>query len=228
MRLATWNCFRGSFESKLQAAASLEADVLVLTECVRPATEGPGHVWFGSTETPFGVAVVTRGEYNLQPLPVSAVAPAFLAPVRISGPRSFTLLAVWTISEYKYIRGLNKGLSAFEHVLQNEDAVVAGDFNSNGKWDKLHPKGLNHSALLEKMMGAGLESAYHAHFGERHGEETRATFYHHFKPERDFHIDYCFVPEKWRCLIERVTVGSFEDWRQFSDHSPLVVDIADA
>lgn len=38
-------------------------------------------------------------------------------------------------------------------------------------------------------------SAYHEHFSEAHGQESRPTYYFLWNRRKPFHIDYCFVPE---------------------------------
>ena len=53
---------------------------------------------------------------------------------------------------------------------------------------------------------------------------TRNTFYMYRKQERGFHIDHCFVPNAWAPYLESVQVGADADWRQLSDHCPMVVD----
>ncbi len=50
---------------------------------------------------------------------------------------------------------------------------------------------------------------------------------HHFlrKPERPFHIDFCFVPQAWAEQGLAVQLVNDEPWRRLSDHFPLVVDV---
>lgn len=96
---------------------------------------------------------------------------------------------------------------------------------SKGK-QRSHPPGLNHSALVALLSELGLVSSYHHFFGEAHGAETRPTCYLLWKEARPYHIDYCFVPKEWATCIQNVEVGSYEAWKQYSDHRPLVVSIA--
>ena len=69
----------------------------------------------------------------------------------------------------------------------------------------------------------GLVSAYHRYTGEPHGIERTPTHYWRWQETSPFHIDYCFVPRSWR--IERVEVGGFDEWKELSDHRPLIVDV---
>ena len=100
--------------------------------------------------------------------------------------------------------------------------VVAGDFNGNPKFDK-PGRGLKWGAGFSTLREAGLVSAYHHVHGIEFRAETHAT--HHFlrKPERPFHIDFCFVPQKWAGSGLRAEIVSGPEWRLLSDHFPLVV-----
>ena len=85
---------------------------------------------------------------------------------------------------------------------------------------------MNHSALVRVMGSLGLGSAYHGFFDEAQGEETRPTYYHLWKQDQPFYIDYCFMPAAWIERVRRVEVGGYEEWNGSSDHRPLVVDVA--
>lgn len=71
----------------------------------------------------------------------------------------------------------------------------------------------------------GLVSAYHHHFRESFGVETRPTHFHQGKEEAAFHLDYCFLPGEWAKSIKNVAVGVYNDWNSISDHVPLIVDL---
>jgi endonuclease/exonuclease/phosphatase family metal-dependent hydrolase len=124
--------------------------------------------------------------------------------------------------------GVVKAVQAYRSLFEAAPTVLLGDLNSNAIWDRSHPADLNHSALIRLLDGLGLVSSYHHFFGEAQGEETRPTCYLLWKKERPYHIDYCFVPTSWATRIRQVEVGSYDSWKQHSDHRPLVVDIAAA
>jgi endonuclease/exonuclease/phosphatase family metal-dependent hydrolase len=42
--------------------------------------------------------------------------------------------------------------------------------------------------------------------------------------DKGYHIDYCFVPKQ--STIERVAIGNYDEWKDLSDHRPLIVDLA--
>ena len=100
-----------------------------------------------------------------------------------------------------------------------------GDLNSNVLWDSNHPGDRNHSALVSLLQELGLVSAYHSFHGEAHGEESKPTYYFQWKEQRPFHIDYCFIPEPWARNVRRVEIGGYEEWKEYSDHRPLLVEV---
>jgi endonuclease/exonuclease/phosphatase (EEP) superfamily protein YafD len=202
----------------------LGADVAVIQECSEPRAANSGCLWFGNPGK-LGVAVQVRSPFTVKLLPTVAGVAEYLVPLEITGPVNFTLFAVWTLSESKYIRGLVSGIEQYADLFRDESAVVMGDLNSNAKWDNEHPKHLNHSAFAEKMSSLKMVSAYHHHRNEVHGCELEHTYYHHGKREKPHHIDYAFVPQAWSAGIQDVSVGSYDDWAALSDHRPLIVDL---
>jgi hypothetical protein len=227
MILVTWNCCRGSYLKKAALLDALNADVAVLQECARPAQESENCLWFGENPRQ-GIAIIARPPYSLTRLPMRRAVPKFIVPVAVSGPTPFNLLAVWskTGQTHNYVEGVVRAVHLYRELLAAGSAVVLGDFNSNTIWDKTHPNDRNHSALVRLLEDLGLVSAYHAHFGESQGAETRPTYYFHWNDQKPFHIDYCFIPQAWTKLLHRVEVAGFEEWRAHSDHRPLLVELS--
>ena len=86
---------------------------------------------------------------------------------------------------------------AYADLIGTRSTVLIGDFNSNAIWNAEHPAEHNHSAIVSRLDQLGCSSAYHEYFGEAHGSETRHTYFHWWKEERPFHIDYVFIPKLW-------------------------------
>ena len=125
----------------------------------------------------------------------------------------------------RYVRGLNRAVEMCEAMVTAQPTVIMGDFNSNTTWDHEHPKDQNHSALVRRLDGMGLVSAYHSHHAEEHGRESLPTFFFYRSQDRPYHSDFCFVPKAWQRGIKDVSVGEFTEWREFSDHMPLMCDV---
>ena len=228
MRLVTWNCCRGAFSTKVPLLDSFEADIAVIQECARPIAMSDKCLWFGDNPRQ-GIAVRTSNQYRIRALPTAADVPKFVFPVEVVGPEHFTLLAVWSKGgqKYRYVMGVVKAIQTYRALFESSPTVLIGDLNSNAIWDTWHPRDLNHSALVSLLSDLGNVSSYHSFFGETHGEETRPTCYLLWNEHRPYHIDYCFIPRSWASRIQLVEVGSYDAWRQHSDHRPLIVDIAD-
>jgi endonuclease/exonuclease/phosphatase family metal-dependent hydrolase len=110
--------------------------------------------------------------------------------------------------------------------LKRGPIVIAGDLNSNAVWDYERPNG-NHSDVVERLSTLGIVSAYHSHFDELQGNETRPTFYFYRHKQRPFHLDHVFIPKVWMSRLQSVEVGSHESWCGLSDHCPVIVDLSD-
>jgi exodeoxyribonuclease III len=225
MRLVTWNAGRGQFAKKAPWIEHLQADVAVIQEIADPRTKQAGVCWFGLNPNQ-GVAVLARPPYSVTPLPEKLEAPKYFVPFRVSGPIEFTLFAVWTLGDQdlRYVRAATAAVDIYDQAFRSGPVVVMGDFNSNAIWDRDHPTHLNHTALVAKLAERDIQSAYHAHRSVPHGEEKEHTFFLHRRPEKAYHIDYCFVPTPWLPRLKHVDVGSHAAWYKASDHTPLLVE----
>jgi hypothetical protein len=223
MRIVTWNCERGPADVKLSALERLEFDVAVLQEI--PVNPPQPVLWCGGTDR-VGIGVIARPPFHARPLPALSEDELYAFPVRISGPVEFNLLAVWTQKKPSYVGAMLTALDVYRDFIDGDVSVVAGDFNSNSVWDKKRSAD-NHSRVVSKLAESSLCSAYHSFYDLPHGEETHPTLYWRRRQEDPFHIDYCFVPMSWQERILQVTVGGYSDWREYSDHSPLSIAIAD-
>ena len=230
LKLLTWNCCRGSFETKPPLVDHFNADISVFQEVSKPKVARANVLWFGKNPK-IGMAIQARTPYSIKPLPALDGVPEYIVPIQVNGPQNFTLFAVWTKNDkaLPYIRSLSTALDRYVDLLcQGAPVVVMGDFNSNAIWDKQHPKHLNHSSMVDRLDSVGLVSAYHQHSSFRHGEESDSTFYLYRKQEKGHHIDYCFLPKEWAGAISRVWIGTFQEFEAVSDHRPLIVEISQA
>jgi len=226
MRLVTWNAGRGKFAKKVPLLAAMGADIAVIPEIAKPELINEHCLWFGTNPNQ-GIAITSSPGYTLTPLPEKAGAPKYVIPIRVKGPISFTLFAVWTIhgQEMPYIRAVATTIDMCPEIFEQGPVVMLGDFNANTIWDKTHPKHLNHSSVVKRLADRGIVSAYHHVKGEPQGKESEATFYLHHDSRKPFHIDYCFLPKAWAERISLVEVGTFQKWEGYSDHRPLLVEI---
>lgn len=231
MNLVAWNC-RQAFRKKVERLQPFAPQLAVISECeslekLRGRQEPlfSHALWFGDNLNK-GLGVFSSGDIPLTVHPAYDDRFRWVVPIRVAGPEPFTLLAVWTKDHrdrrQSYVGQLFLALQQYQELLEKETCLIAGDFNSNAIWDS-HPRVGNHTAVVEMLRGYGLESAYHRFFQERQGEESVPTYYLHHSKEKGYHIDYAFLPERWMARVEAVTVGTYEEWRAWSDHVPVVV-----
>ena len=227
MRLVTWNCCRGPFARKVAALDSLHADVAVIQECPRPSEESDQCLWFGENPRQ-GIAVFSWGGYRLRRLPIAIDVPNFTIPIEITGPTNCVLLVVWAKPSrgFRYVEAVVRAVDLYSPIIAQSATLLIGDLNSNQIWDSSHSVTSNHSALVRKLSALGMVSCYHAYFDEEHGAETTPTFNLHRKQERPYHIDFCFAPVSWIPRLRSVQIGSFEEWKQLSDHRPVLFEFA--
>lgn len=241
MRLVAWNC-NMALHRKIDALAALKPDVAVVSECAEPSILAARSatdwmetepVWVGRNAMK-GLAVFGFNGYRVELADAYSPRHRFIAPVRVTGPDTFNLLAVWAqnasggITRKHQPGPLRLALTRYRSFLAERPAVVAGDWNSNAIWDKPGWR-INHMHKIRVLEEMGLVSAYHAVTGERQGEETTPT--HYWRDRREdgptYHIDFVCLPQPWLAQITHFEVGGFAAWcgSGLSDHVPIVVDI---
>src|SRR5882757_5453272 len=103
MRIVVWNCCRGPFARKLDALAMLSPDIAVLPEAICPAKESNQVLWFPTETSRLGIQVRAGNGYRLRRLR-TANLPNCVVPIRVTGPMTFNLLAVWTWPAPSYVK----------------------------------------------------------------------------------------------------------------------------
>ena len=233
MRIVAWNC-QMAFHKKHQYLSELRPDIAVIPECANPEII-KGHCpeftfndcdWAGANKHK-GLAVFAFNDITLnrddcfdsrfsQYIPLKA---------KVANKSALSMLAIWSFNKRRKIKGINEPtIAAFEHYasfLESSNAIAAGDFNNCPAFDKPSRKN-KMSNTVAFMQRCGLKSAYHSFNKCNLGDEAEPT---HFwrKGEKEYHIDYCFVPSN--SSIQNVRVGDRNQWIEHSDHAPLIVDL---
>jgi len=138
------------------------------------------------------------------------------------------LLAVWTRETnsptFRYIGQLWKYLQLHQSFLRRkEDAILIGDLNSNTRWN-VWDRWWNHSDVLKRLQGLGLESLYHFNQSEPQGQELTPIFFMNRRLTKPHHIDYAF----FSLNILRgasLQIDDTDGWLEHSDHMPLAVTL---
>ena len=241
MRLVAWNC-NMALHRKLDTLRQLKPDIAIISECACPErlrtlgaldAAGADPIWVGDNPTK-GLAVLAFNGYRLSLAQEFHPTLRHLAPVHVTGPSEFNLLAVWAQNisggnvRKRQAGPLRRGLAKYRAFLTGAPAIVAGDLNNNVIW---HKPGywINHGISVAILESYGLVSAYHARTGEEQGRETVPTLYwrDRRKDGPTYHIDYVFLPRTWLDGIREFRVGTFEDWcgARLSDHVPVIVEV---
>lgn len=222
MRLISWNCYRGDILERTTRLATLQPDVIALQECRRPKTQVGGWFWRGELDQQ-GVAVVA-GTTPVEPVPLPSGFPSTVLPVLILAPVPFVLVNVWTLPKNTYEEfALTAASMCASTVGDALPTVLIGDFNSSPA--VAYQRKTSREMLRRLREEFGLVSAYHARHEVEFGDECDHTYFHRWKQDARFHIDYCFIPQTWVERIRTVDVGGYEEWKLESDHRPLIVDV---
>jgi endonuclease/exonuclease/phosphatase family protein len=229
-----------ALQDKYERLLALTPDLAIVPECANvdllrkkaPNFSATSSVWIGDNHNK-GLGVFTFGSFTAKQSEIYKDHFPHVLPIRIEGPTQFNPLAVWAChahgNSYEGRQGaLMRAMTAYRSFIQDDPSVVAGDFNDNVLWDK--PKKLNnHGTNVGTLNMLGLKSAYHQSRNVEQGQEPEPTIYWRNRKVDGprYHIDYCFIPDRWINDALAVDVGLFQDWVGvgLSDHVPLVVDV---
>jgi exonuclease III len=236
MKLVTWNC-QGAFRKKANHLATFAPDLAAIQECecpskLRMAATAPQHtdlLWQGDNlDKGVGLFAYSNLRYTLDERYDPTIRHCI--PVRVSGDLDLHVLAVWAMGHQQkarsYVGQLYQAVQTYGDFIRQRETVILGDWNSNAIWD--HERAVsNHTAVIKLLAEVGLISVYHEYFDEEHGREQQNTFFLHRSPHKGYHLDYCCVPKQWLPRLTTVTVGAFDEWCSYSDHTPLLVEFTD-
>ncbi|MET1416540.1 hypothetical protein ABVF61_30010 [Roseibium sp. HPY-6] len=226
---------------KADALLSELPDIAVISECAHPdilakrgeiALADCSTLWMGTNPNK-GLGVFAFNDYKVTQAEPFFPTLRYILPLRVSGPRTFNLIAVWAqnasagVTRKHQSGPLRRALTKYRDFINSGPTVIGGDWNSNKIWDKPGWR-INHMSKVEILAGLGLASAYHTVTGEKQGEETTPT--HYWRDRRidgpTYHIDFVFAPDTWLEKTIDFSVGTFDDWigNGLSDHVPITIE----
>lgn len=238
MKIIQWNC-QGAFRTKNTEILSLSPDILIVAECENPEklkfgklTPQPSdYYWYGDSENK-GIGIFSYSNYTLKLLDSFKPEYRYVLPIKISGyGNNYTFLAIWAMNnkevpEARYIGQIWFAINYYANLL-NDSTILIGDFNSNRIWDYKDRVG-NHSDVVNKLKEYDIYSLYHEQNNLSHGDEIDPTFYMFRKPDKPYHIDYCFASRRIMNSGYSIKVGNHKDWIDKSDHVPIIIELNDA
>lgn len=232
MRIVTWNC-HGAFRKKYHEIQKLNADVYVIQECEDPnhvrheayQAWSAGGIWTGANRNK-GLGIFSPTPEALGYLSWPASIYELFLPCSVGD--QLNVLGAWTKQanspNFAYIGQFWRYLQDNWPRLVESPVIIAGDFNSNARWDEWD-RWWNHTDVVNQLASLGIDSVYHRWTGEAQGEETQPTFFMHRRASRPYHIDYLFASQS---LLERLVAFKVHDdpaWLELSDHLPLSLDL---
>jgi endonuclease/exonuclease/phosphatase family metal-dependent hydrolase len=223
VRITTWNCRSGSIASRLQDVVELKSDIVFLQECQPgPALPLQGDLLLQSVGDRKGLALAApTGRVKLERIE-RAEAPVSSIAALATGPLECLVLGVWTHPP-DYRAEIDQLTAAFGDLIAKMPTVLMGDLNTGPRLGESFIKG---GEVFARLADLGLVSAYHAHHGVTHGQETHATYFHASTGHSPWHIDYCLVSRSLLPRVRDVHLGDDEPWAKRSDHRPLSVDLS--
>jgi exonuclease III len=226
-----------AFRKKAEFILEEQPDILIVPECENQQrlsfslyTKQPTNVfWYGNLPTK-GIGVFTYNDFKIKPLEIHNPDFQFVIPLSIYNNKIvLTVLAVWTQqTERHYTEQIWDAIHYYSSLLQTENVIIAGDFNSSVIFDK--PNRIsNHSTIVDFLKAKNIISAYHYFYNQKQGEEKESTLFLQRKREKPFHIDFCFVSSNLIEKLKNVEIGEYDTWVKYSDHTPLIAtfDIED-
>lgn len=235
MKIIAWNC-NMAFRKKAGSILAHKPDILVIPECEHPDklifdTDVPQPtdvLWFGENKNK-GLGIFSYSDFRFRLIRTHNPLFKMIVPIAVTGNNyRFTLFAVWANNpadpDGVYVEQVWKALQHYK--LSKKNTILAGDFNSNTIWDRKYRIG-NHSHVVELLQKKGIGSCYHLHHKQAQGKEEHPTHYLYRHQNKPYHLDYCFASADLCSKIESVEIGAFDDWKQYSDHVPVMVNFYD-
>ena len=232
MKIVSWNC-NGAFRKKYDIINQLNADLYIIQECENPEKYpsdlefqkfSSNYLWKGDNENKglciFAKKSITLNEISHNDIWRTGNLKWFL-PVNVNN--KFNLIAVWAH---------NADAKAFDYIGQfwlffNQNkrlfnkSIICGDFNSNPIWDSWD-RWWNHSDCIKELSKLKIESVYHYINSVVPGKEKDKTYFQYKKVDKGYHIDYIFSYKKYLLDTLDFKINNFIDWKEYSDHVPLL------
>lgn len=230
MKIVAWNC-NMAFRRKFMYVEHFDADIYVISECEDPKQSDDlfykkfanNHIWYGTSKHK-GLGIFCKPELKISLTSWFNEGNKYIIPVFINN--EFNLVACW-LCNHKHMEYGYYGAQLWKFIQVNKqnlnNCLIVGDLNNNKIWDK-NTKSWNHSNVVTDLEALGIESLYHLHYNEIQGEESQATFYLQRKLTKPYHIDHAFASKSLISSNLSYQVGRFEDWIQYSDHMPVIIE----
>ena len=223
-----------AYRKKAEIILTEKPDILIVPECENQKrllfgldTKQPTDIfWYGDNPHK-GIGVFSYSDFKIKLLGIHNPDFKYVLPLSVYNDKiNLTIFAIWAQkpeSHGCYTEQVWNAVRFYSNLLDNENVILAGDFNSNSIWDK--PKRIyNHTNLVDFLKTKNILSTYHHFHKQTQGKEKDYTLFMQRKIDRPYHIDFCFASLNLIEKLKNVEVGTYEKWTTYSDHNPLIVN----
>lgn len=222
-----------AFRKKAEFIMKEQPEILIVPECEHPdklifkshVTKPRDQFWFGQNLNK-GIGIFSYSDFKIELLSIHNPEFKYVLPLSIKNDKiEFIVFAIWAQKPKNhdcYTEQIWNAVHFYSDLLNKENVILAGDFNSSSIWDKPN-RIYNHTNLVNLLKDKDIYSTYHSFYNQEQGKETVSTLFMHRKIERPYHIDFCFASKNLIDKIKSVEIGKYENWTKHSDHKPLAV-----
>ena len=221
MKILSYNIHHCTQE-KIDKVLSMGADIMVLPECAcQEQVTIPAEYemeWTGVYENK-GLGVIWRKEHEVVMAPWYNEQHKYMLPFIVD--RRFVLIAAWPTKVegglQSYPQILLECLKEYQQYISQYPTLICGDYNCYiGQGDARKSTG-TFEDCISLLQECGLYDLYHERTGESFGKESKATYYHLYKENMPFFLDYAFTNMKPFAY----EIGKWD--RDMSDHCPQMI-----
>ncbi|UTY23132.1 endonuclease/exonuclease/phosphatase family protein [Treponema denticola] len=237
MILVTWNCCCGLTSEKAEKIIKeFPSDIYIIQECRDLDRYNLSNYfkfsnWYGDNteydektgKGDLGVGIfsnrycITLQYYHNRNI-------RYFIPFKVfNNEEYYTIYAVWTKKEkcdFPYIGQVIEGLKE-EDYRNISESIVVGDFNTDINYQNEREY---FAYMINLFKDKNLKSCYHKFNKIEFGVDKEIKTYKNIG-----HVDYCFIPEKWKVLS--VKTGEHDKWYQNQwklskntiDHIPMQI-----
>lgn len=226
MKILSYNINRSN-QTKVDKVLAMDADIMVLPECAVQSQiqlpQGYEMTWMGLASICDwkGLGVIWKDNIKISVAPWFNEEHKYILPLLVND--DLLLIAAWptiiTGIKKTYPQILLETLKEYESHIRKYPTLICGDYNCFTNQSGVSKKTGTFEQCIDYMDSLGLHSLYHTLTGEMYGKETKATYFHQFKEDMPFFIDYVFT---------NMNVLSYElcSWdKELSDHCPQMIEL---
>jgi len=184
-------------------------------------------LWYGDLPNK-GVGIFTYNDFKIKLLDIHNPVFKYVLPLKVYNDKiSFTIFAVWAQKPEKndnYIEQVWNAVHFYGDLLDGENIILAGDFNSNTIFDKPERE-CSHTCFVSYLKTKNIVSAYHQFHNQIQGKEMVNTHFLQRKKDKAFHLDYIFISENLVDKLKDVEIDDYETWTKHSDHQPITMTL---